>query len=418
MNSQQLKKLIKECILNEALQLKRHDDKIVAVSDLSDRKSASSETFKNKDKLKAAGFRWDDRLNSWTISKYKIADAQSVIAKINKSVTSKLIAAVEDLPEFIMNSDNVSKKSELAQKIDGFVEELGKQASEAAVSEEIQRFLEFNRKFRTFSLNNTLLIFLQKPSASKVAGFRQWEIKFNRKIKKGAKAITIFAPIKQRESEDIDDSGFDDAVRRNYVYRFRAVNVFDIGDTEPIPGKEDLANVKTPEWHDNNTPNETADKLFSYTSQLASELNVKMTTTDSERGEMGYAKGDHINLSSDVSGVNRISTLIHEIAHELMHFDKTSIFYIGEDDAANRQKKELQAETVSYVVLRHYNISVKHHATYIALWNKNKDVAASVKENLQLIRSVSNFIIDRIDKIADEKPTGGNTSPTGSINQQ
>jgi len=387
------------------LLLKRYEDKVVAVSDLEDRKSASNETFRNKAKLKDAGFSWDSKLNSWTISKYKMDVAQETISKINKSPVSQLIKAIEDLPEFVLNADNLSRKDELSAKIDGFIDELGKEASAAATSEEVRKFIEFNRRFRKYSLCNTLLIYMQRKDASRVAGYRTWQEKFHRVVRKGSKAIVIFAPVTKKEDEDVNDAGFDAAVRRRSYTFFRAVNVFDVKDTDPIDASGELP--AEPQWHDANTPSATADKMYEYASAVATELGISLTGEEAQRGEQGYSAGDHINITSDVAGVNKVATLIHEIAHELMHWSKTSLFYVGEEDASSREKKELQAETVSYVVLRHYDLPAKHQAIYLALWNKSPDVAAAVKDNLNHIRKVSNFIIDKIDAVAAEsnKPT-------------
>jgi len=87
--------------------------------------------------------------------------------------------------------------------------------------------------------------------------------------------------------------------------------------------------------------------------------------------------------------------MIHELAHELMHRPNTSIYYInnGEGKTAT-ELKELQAESVSYVVLKHYGIPVSHHATYLALWKANKE---RIENNLQIISKVSQFIITKID---------------------
>jgi len=116
---------------------------------------------------------------------------------------------------------------------------------------------------------------------------------------------------------------------------------------------------------------------------------------------MGWASGDHINLTSNVSGLNRLSTLIHEIAHSLLHFKDSSVFFGDEyTSKLTREQAELQAEAVAYTVLRNYDLEVKHSATYLALWGADP---ATVIKNQSIISKVSNFIIDGIDRIAEEK---------------
>jgi hypothetical protein len=87
-----------------------------------------------------------------------------------------------------------------------------------------------------------------------------------------------------------------------------------------------------------------------------------------------------------------------------MHWKRSSPFYDEENIKSNNNRalQELQAESVSYTVLRHYNIPVQHHATYLALWKANKD---SIKNNMEIIIKVSKFIIEKIDKIEEEFKT-------------
>jgi hypothetical protein len=243
-----------------------------------------------------------------------------------------------------------------------------------------------------------MLIFIQKPDATKVASFKLWETKF-RRVKKGAKAIKVLAPAGKPEMTQYDDEttalmGQMGMTNRPQITRFKAVNVFDVSDTEPIDERGDVPD--SPQWWGDNTPSETADILFDAVSEVATDLGIRVTQSSAQGGEKGYSAGDHINISSDVSGAARLSTTIHEIAHELMHWKKSSIYFIDNGEGKEKnQLQELQAESVSYVVLKHYGIPVAHHATYLALWKANKE---RIQNNLEIISKVSQFIIDKIDK--------------------
>ena len=383
-------------IIDEALILKRNGDDILAVSDLESRQLQSAETFRHKNELKKNGFTWDSKLNSWKIPGTELRTVQQLLVKINKKPLEVIINTIDELPEFILNTDNLSRKQELASQIDGFIGDLSKEVTEAAMSEKIMQYLAFQRRFKTYSITNTILIYIQRPNSTKVAGFHAWKTKFNRTVKKGAKAITIFAPVKRKvdDVEEIDDRGLDAQVRQKHVIRFFPVSVFDIADTEAIDASG--AVPESPEWHNNNEPNVVADKISVAAEQLATELGIKYTQNGSDRGEMGYSAGDHINITSNIAGVNKASTLLHEIAHELMHHKDKSLFYIE----VSREVKELQAEAVSYVVIKHYNLPATHHSTYLALWNANKD---NIEKYLKQIKDVSNFIIDKLDAIITEK---------------
>jgi hypothetical protein len=424
-----IKNLIRECfeedhIILENLILKRHEGKLVVVSDADDRKSQSAETFRNKNKLKEAGFRWDGIINSWTIDQSQLRKAQEVLSGISKSPLEKFIEKVEEIPEFLQNTDNLSKKDELGQKIDGFIDELSTAVDAASISAVVKNFLTFNAKFRGYSFHNTLLIYLQNPKATRVAGYKQWEEKFHRRVKKGAKSISILAPITVKKKEDdtqkatvspipqspLAGTGPDDgsAEKKPQRYmRFMAVSVFDISDTESIDARGEITE---PEWHGSNEPNIKAEELFECTKELADNMGIKMGQEASKRGEQGYAAGDHINISSDVAGVNKAATVIHEIAHELLHFKKTSPFYVGEENLSHATV-ELQAESVSFIVIKYYGLPVEHQANYLALKGANKD---SIRQNLTVIKKTADFIIGELDKIWEEKSKQAKpTEPVG-----
>ena len=412
-----IKNLVRECfeeehIILENLILKRHENKLVVVSDESDRRKQSAETFRNKNKLKAAGFMWDNRINSWTIDQDQLRKAQEVLSNISNTPLEKFIEKVEEIPEFLQNTDNLSKKDELGQKIDGFIDELSTAVDEAAISAVVKKFFEFNAKFRGYSLHNTLLIYIQNPQATKVAGFKQWETKFHRRVKKGAKSIAILAPISVKKKEDdtqkvpvpttpisvVGMAGPDDKEKKQQRYmRFVAVSVFDIADTEPIDARGEIP--ATPEWHSSNTPDQKADSLFQAVTELADNMGIKIGREADQRGEQGWAKGDHINITSTIDGVNKAATVIHEIAHELLHFKKTSPFYVG-DENLSHATVELQAESVSFIVIKYYGLPVEHQATYLALKGANKD---SLRQNLTIIKKTSDFIISELDKIQGDK---------------
>jgi len=415
---QHFKHLRAGCIILENLILKRHENKLIVLSDESDQKKQRNETFRNKNKLKEAGFRWDPNLNSWTIDQAQLQRAQQILQGINKTAKEKFIDKIEEIPEFIRGTENLSKKDELIQKIDGFIDELSLAVDTALSNEQIKKFIEFNAKFKGYSFHNTLLIFLQKPDATRVAGYRQWEEKFHRSVKKGAIGISILAPIRQKVSTDttstvptaptpqagaidatsgVSDDG--DKKDRSYI-RFMAVTVFDISDTEPI---DERGEIVDPVWHGSNEPNQKANELFDCAVELANDMGIKVEREKSHGKEQGWANAnDHINITSEIDGVNKAATLIHEIAHELLHFKKSSPFYIGDDESTtlSKEAKELQAESVSFIVIKYYELPADHQATYVALWKGNKD---AVKENFSVIKRTSNFIIGELDKIQDAK---------------
>ena len=395
-------------LLKEALVLKKDtaNKKLIVVSNTKDEKVAKAETFYNKNKLKEAGFVWNGRLGAWEIDLSAFSKAKDVINQINKErkYSTDFIEDVEKLEEFVaaLAAPGGTDKNNLKEKISMYVDDLSNITDEAALSAEIRRYLTFFSRFRGHSMYNTLLIYLQNKDATRVAGFRQWEEKFHRYVKKGAKGMYILAPKFYGKGKTKEaNQEIDDAVVKGNPAGFFPVVVFDIKDTEPIDGEGEIP--EEPKWFGENEPSAAADKLFEYTKILAGKLGINVTNDDARGGEKGFSANKHINLSSDITGVGKASTMIHEIAHELMHWKTSSPFYIDAENEMDKNPKamrELQAESVSYIVLKHYELPVEHHPTYLALWGANKE---KIKKNLDLIQKVAAYIIEKIDEISDKE---------------
>jgi hypothetical protein len=397
-----MKDLIKK-MLDEALILKvdKDDNRLIVFSNETDPKKASNETYRNKEKLKANGFKWDKFISSWYTSVDNFEETKKLLDDINKS--SDFIGKLEDLEEFVADSENYDGKTSLYDKIKLYIDDLANVTDEKTMDAEIRRYLTFFSGFRGYSFNNTILIYIQKQNATKVAGKKAWFKKY-RKLKPGAKAIWIFGPKfsdkKTEESGEIDDSGLDKKVKSGEPSGFIPVRVYDISDTEPINEKGDVP--VTPEWFSESEPTERTKELYKYIQEAAENMGIKITKSGASGGEKGYSAGDHINMSSSVEGAGEVSTLIHEFAHELMHWKKTSIFYQGDEIRNDKGLSELQAESVAYVVMKHYDLPVQHQPTYIALWKGSKE---KILQNMGTISDVAKFIITEIDKMAAQDST-------------
>lgn len=380
-----------------ALQVDKADNKIVVVSDAEDSLKKSKETFKNKQALKDASFAWDRDLSAWTMDANKFSIAKKTVETINK--TELFIDKLEDLAEFVKNTPEgdggSSAKVNLSDRISMYANDLANAVDESTMSAEIRRYLTFFANFKNHSFTNTLLIWIQKPDAKRVAGFRQWETKHFRRVKKGAKGIQIFAPMIYKGNEDINDTGLDNDVKTHSYVKFKPVFVFDISDTEPIDKRGE--EPQEPEWFSTTEPTERTAELYTYVEEVCVNLGVAITTDQAKGGEKGYAKGDHINMSSSIKGAGELSTFIHELAHTLMHFKDSSIYYQGPEIRRDTQIVELQAESVAYIVMKHYDLPVQHQPTYIALWKGNKE---KITANLKAISDVGKFIIQQIDMVA------------------
>jgi hypothetical protein len=395
--------------LDELLKLKRlktpssgnepEKDQLVVVSDKENPKEAGDETYKNKEKIKQDNlFKWDTFKKVWVTDSTNFKQAQDRLNFINK--TDEFINSLEDIKDYVIKDGTITDSKSLTSKLTSYIDDLGKATDEKATDAAIRRYLTFQSKFHSYSFSNNILILIQRPDATKVAGREDWRKKLNRYVVADARGIWIFRPIftdknKKKKGSDLGDEGLDSAVRDNRLVGFKAVQVYDIADTKPFAGTEDIPSE--PEWFSETSPTELTQKLYKYVSQVIEKENIKLTKSDARGGENGYSAGGHINMSSGVEGAGEVSTLVHELAHELMHWP-SSKFYQGDEIKSDKKLKELQAESVSYVVMKHFNIPVQHHSTYIYLWKGNKE---AITKNMETIRKVAKYIIDQIDELAE-----------------
>lgn len=403
----QLSKLfpkLRESQIEEDIFLKKDEknNKLIIFSDKEDKRDRTKETIGLAKEFRKLGFDWKPDLGHW-IGDYDKLDTINALIKSHNKIKG-IINDIKSLENFIEETDvDPSKKNLIMDKLDMYINDLANATDQVAMDAAIRNYLTFYSKFRNYSLTNSMLIFLQKKDATRVAGYNTWKTK-NRGVKKGATTIFIWFPMQIKSGEETDTSrvdftGVDDAVKKgNTITRFSLGKVYDISDTYPLNEKGEIP--ETPKWYGENEPSEVADELTERLSKFAETLGIQLTKSDAKGGEKGFSAGEHINLSSDISGVGQASTLVHELAHELLHWKTKSPFYIDNDEVNTREMKELQAESVSYAVMKYFELPVTQHPTYLALWKANKD---KIMNNLNIIIKCSKFIIDGVDDANEEK---------------
>jgi hypothetical protein len=228
-------------------------------------------------------------------------------------------------------------------------------AIESLVSgDDWQRMLEVASRFHHYSANNVLLIMLQRPDATRVAGYRAW-LSMGRQVRKGERGIRILAPCRHRHQEPENDGTENSSVR---VRGFTTVTVFDISQTD---GK-DLPHVR-PMLLDGDD-----------TTDLWGALSVQVAAAGYTvaRGDCNGANGltDHrertVRVRDDVSGAQAVKTLCHELAHVLLHPDTTTYFQC-------RGVSEVEAESVAYLVCQAAGLATDNYSwPYIAHWSDGK----------------------------------------------
>ncbi|MHC1740153.1 MAG: ArdC-like ssDNA-binding domain-containing protein [Anaerolineaceae bacterium] len=255
---------------------------------------------------------------------------------------------------------------DLQKKIASYLETLAKETDEARRSESMQKYLEFAARFHKYSSYNVMLILLSKPDATNVAGYQTWR-KLNRYVKKGERGLAIFAPMIHKEDSDKDTSP-------KVLYGFRIVYVFDISQTngEPLPPQ--------PDWKSPEKNVELTKKLIAF----ANAKGIKVTFTMLVGETQGFSTGSEITI--DISA--GFKTVVHEVCHSLIHFDKTSSW--------NREIKELQAEATAFIVARHFGIDGLNSANYIALFGLNsKDILS----HTEVIQRTASEIIREVEAL-------------------
>lgn len=389
--------------LKEDIFLKKDDTnkKIVIFSDKEDKRDRVKETIGLSKEFRKLGFDWKPDLGHWVGDYDKLETVNVLIKGHNK--LRKIIDDLEMLENFIEETDvEQSKKNLIMDKLDMYINDLANATDQAAMDAAIRNYLTFYSRFHNYSLTNSFLIYLQKKDSKKVAGYKTWK-KNNRGVKKEATAIWIWFPMQVKADAEVDTTGVDfsqvdDAVKKGQtVTRFSMGKVYDISDTYPL--NEQGKVPETPKWYAENDKNEVADELVIKLKQFAESLNIKVTKDTAKGGEKGFSAGEHINLSSDIEGVAVASVLVHELAHELLHWKTKSPFYIDDPAAQTAEMRELQAESVSYAVMKYFELPVTQHPTYLALWKANKE---KIMVNLNVIVKCSKFIIDGIESMSDD----------------
>lgn len=247
-------------------------------------------------------------------------------------------------------------------------------ALEAGHSEQLQGFLSTMARFHKYSLGNVLLIMAQNPEASQVAGFHTWRT-LGRYVKAGEKGIAILAPMlmKRDQHEASDSSPPEDSEDR--LVRFKVAYVFDVSQTdgEPLP---DFAQVY-------GEPGEYSDRL----KNLVRQMNIELEYSDQLGSAFGVSKGGAIVLKEGLEPAQEFTTLVHELAHEILHH--------GEGRAGTtRQSRELQAEAVAFVVAQAVGLdSGTASSDYIQLYKGDKQL---LLESLDAVRKAAATILEGI----------------------
>jgi hypothetical protein len=238
-------------------------------------------------------------------------------------------------------------------------------------SERFLAYLSFVSRFHKYSFNNQLLIYLQRPSATRVAGYRAWQ-RMGYQVAEGQKGIKIFAP------HIIERADPESGERERHVY-FVVVSVFDASQLANLAGKP------FPEFF---TP--LTDDCHEICGRLEQSVRADgIGISESQLGDtQGYSSHGHITLKAGLDSQSRFLVLTHEYAHELLHWDEA-----GKEQP--RPVKECQAEAVSYVVASHFGVHNPFAADYLQNWG---NTPADLAHELQSVGKAAGNIISKLEE--------------------
>ena len=288
------------------------------------------------------------------------------------------------------------------QKVQEITDKLEEGLKELFESEKYKTYLSTMSKFHNYSFNNTLLIAMQKPEATLVAGYKAWQKNFERHVNKGEKAIRILAPApyKIKEERDkldpvtgemmFDENGMPQKEQVEVtIPAFRAVSVFDVSQTDgkPIPELEAQELLSTVEGYED------------FVQALMNVAPVPIGFEDIPGDSKGYfhTEKKRIAVQENMSESQTLKTMVHEVAHSMLHNKEINRDDLIEEPAKDRNTKEVEAESVAYTVCQHFGIDTSDYSFgYIAGWSSGKDMK-ELKSSLDTIRKTASELITGIE---------------------
>ena len=292
-----------------------------------------------------------------------------------------------------------------ADQLKEITERLEQGVKDIFTSEMYTKYLLTMSKFHNYSFNNTLLIAMQRPDATLVAGYNAWKNKFNRYVKKGEKGIQIIAPapVKEREEREkidkdtgltvLNESGEPEIeVVERVIPRFRVTTVFDYAQTdgEPLPTLE---------------VNELTARVKDYT--LLKEAIEQVSPVPIRFGEIeGNAKGyySHVDkeicVRADMGESQTIKTMIHEVAHAMLH-DSDQMKQRGEEK--DQLTKETEAESIAFTVCSALGVDTSDYSfPYVASWASGKELK-ELKDSMDTIRLTAADFLEKLETAVAER---------------
>lgn len=288
-----------------------------------------------------------------------------------------------------INRNRSPDRKSQREQIKEITDQLEAGIQELFESERYRDYLECMSKFHNYSLNNTMLIAMQRPDATLVSGYTAWQKNHGRTVRKGERGIRILAPCKYKFEIESENAGEDPKTVERLG--FKIAYVFDISQTEgrelPDLGVNELAgDVKGYR------------KLFN---ALSSICPVPMQFEDIEGGAKGYYNDaeKRIAIKEGMSQAQTIKTMIHEMSHQKLHAKEA----LDPDHPIDRRTKEVEAESIAFTVCCRYGLDTSDYSFgYVAGWSSGKDTK-ELRTSLERIRTAADEMITGIDQSIEKQ---------------
>ena len=280
--------------------------------------------------------------------------------------------------------------------MDSIMQNLETGVAELFTSERYQEYLKTMSKFHNYSFNNTLLIAMQRPDATLVTGYRNWQ-SMGRQVKKGEKGITIIAPapIKRKKEQAVLDQDQKPVIDPDGKPKteevevtlpcFKAITVFDIEQTTGEPIQTLAPEILTAAVEDFD--------LFLQAIREISPVPIRFDAIEGSANGYYHNLDKEIVIKKDMSQSQTLKTAIHETAHARLH-DKEIMESQGIEK--DRLTKEVEAESVAYCVCSAFELDTSEYSfTYIAGWSSGKEMR-ELKASMDVIRKTAGEMIDEL----------------------
>lgn len=296
---------------------------------------------------------------------------------------------------------NKDRMQEIVDSIENGIKELFE-------SDKYQQYLSTMSRFHRYSVNNTMLIYMQRPDATHVAGFNKWRDQFGRNVLKGEKGIRIIAPtpykkkVEEIKTDPETNAPVLDADGKAIIEEkeiripmFKVVSVFDVSQTAGKPLPQLAADL---------SGNVQQYEVFMEALRRASPVPIEIKPVAHDTDGFFSIKAQSITIRAGMSEVQTVCAAVHEIAHAKLHDyehmteladDGETILVPGEK---SRNTEEVEAESISYAVCQYYGIETGENSFgYIATWSKGKELK-ELRASLETINKTASELITDIDR--------------------